>query len=890
MVFIEGILTAWPIRKKLQLLLLLVFLPSCGIIIWSGLDHRGEAIARAQSNALLVVQSLAAQQEQIAAGTEQMLSILAQLPEVQSLDAEGCDKLFHELLRRRPFYSAIMAATPDGTMFAGSAQFLRGSINVSDRKYAKDAIRTLSFSVGEFIVGRLSKVQSIDFSYPVLDSNKNLLGIVIAGFKLDEYFRFITKANLPESSSFAITDHAGVRLFRYPADDATAPGIPIPRDALERASGEPDQGTFEKVGEDGVLRVYAFRSLRLREEESPYLYLFVGIPKAAIVHKANLEMLRNLSILGIAAFFAVCLAWLFGSLAFIRPINHLLEATRRFGKGEIQTRTGLQHTQDEMGQLAASFDDMASLLETRSMERWNAEEALRESEERYRNISSSISDFAFSCTKPSGGSHAIDWLAGAVEGITGYSIRDIMDNGCWRFLVHPEDTPVFDKNVTGLEPGSSGQCELRIIHKDGSIRWVRAASRVAESSGFLDPHCLFGSCEDITERKLAEDKLKESQRRLLQIIEFLPDAILVLDKEGKVLAWNLAMEVMTGVKAEEMIGKGNYEYSLPFYGIRRPILIDLALHPNHEMEKYYTVIHRRENIVFGEAFVPCLAPGNVHLSATASVLRDSKGEVIAAIECIRDNTERRKLEERLQRAEKMEALGTMAGGVAHDLNNVLGIIVGYSEMLLYDLDASSPHRPHATEILKGGQRAAAIVQDLLTLARRGVPSREVLNLNTVIKDVQGSPEFAALCTYHPELRIKTDLEPDLLNLSGSAIHLGKSLMNLVANAAEATRGGGALTVKTANCYLDKPISGYDEVRQGDYVVLSVSDTGEGIQASDLKRIFEPFYTKKVMGRSGTGLGLAVVWGTIKDHLGYINVESDEGKGTIFTLYFPVTRE
>src|SRR5208337_5116375 len=120
--------------------------------------------------------------------------------------------------------------------------------------------------------------------------------------------------------------------------------------------------------------------------------------------------------------------------------------------------------------------------------------------------------------------------------------------------------------------------------------------------------------------------------------------------------------------------------------------------------------------------------------------------------------------------------------------------------------------------------------------------------------------------------------------------LSKSLINLVSNAAEAMPEGGVITIKTLNRYLDKPVSGYDEVREGDYVVLSVSDTGEGIPAKDMKRIFEPFYTKKVMGRSGTGLGLAVVWGAVKDHNGYINVESDEGKGSIFTLYFPVMRE
>ncbi len=256
----------------------------------------------------------------------------------------------------------------------------------------------------------------------------------------------------------------------------------------------------------------------------------------------------------------------------------------------------------------------------------------------------------------------------------------------------------------------------------------------------------------------------------------------------------------------------------------------------------------------------------------------------------RAEEEKRSLEERLNRAEKMEALGLLAGGVAHDLNNVLGIVVGYSELLLRDVDHSNSIRSKLDNIMEGGQKAAAIVQDLLTLARRGVSGRNVLNLNKIIADNQKSPEFADLFFHHSAVKIKTDLEPELLNISGSSVHLGKSLFNLVSNASEAMPKGGVLTIKTANQYLDNPIQGYDKIREGDYVILSVSDTGEGIHAADLKHIFEPFYTKKVMGRSGTGLGLAVVWGTVKDHNGYINIQSEEGKGSTFTLYFPVTRE
>jgi signal transduction histidine kinase/CheY-like chemotaxis protein len=253
-------------------------------------------------------------------------------------------------------------------------------------------------------------------------------------------------------------------------------------------------------------------------------------------------------------------------------------------------------------------------------------------------------------------------------------------------------------------------------------------------------------------------------------------------------------------------------------------------------------------------------------------------------------TERQGLEERLKRAEKMEALGTLAGGVAHDLNNVLGVLVGYSELLLIEIMEGSPLRRYVSNILNASQRAAAIIQDLLALARRGVAVSEVVNLNHVIFDYFKTLEFEKLKAYHLQVAFKTDLDEDLMNIKGSPVHLSKTIMNLLVNAAEAISGRGEVSIVTENRYLDRPITGYDHIQEGDYVVLKISDNGHGISTADLGKIFEPFYKKKMMGRSGTGLGLAVVWGTVKDYHGYIDVHSEEGKGSTFSLYFPVTRE
>jgi PAS domain S-box-containing protein len=403
----------------------------------------------------------------------------------------------------------------------------------------------------------------------------------------------------------------------------------------------------------------------------------------------------------------------------------------------------------------------------------------------------------------------------------------------------------------------------------------------------------------ITERKQAEEALSQSHRELHEtakrleqsrnmlqlVVESIPVRVFWKDKDLRFLGCNTLFARDAGLsRAEQLLGLDDFDMGW------------------REQAELYRADDRKvmeSGLPYLNIVEPQSTPtgASIWLNTSKVPLHMPNGEVFGVLGVYEDITERkqaeeerRMLEERLQRAEKMEALGTLAGGVAHDLNNVLGIVVGYSELLLDGSGESSSARSTAMEIMKGAQRAAAIVQDLLTLARRGVSNRKVLNLNNIVMECQNSPEFAKALSCNPTIGIKTDLEPDLLNVSGSSIHLGKSFINLFFNAVEAMPNGGTLTLKTANCYLDKPISGYDEVREGDYVVLSISDTGEGIPASDLKRIFEPFYTKKVMGRSGTGLGLAVVWGTVKDHLGYVNVESEEGEGTTFTLYFPVTRE
>jgi len=427
--------------------------------------------------------------------------------------------------------------------------------------------------------------------------------------------------------------------------------------------------------------------------------------------------------------------------------------------------------------------------------------------------------------------------------------------------------------------------DLPLETKEGSPIAVEFVSNVYKSNGDKVIQC---NIRNITERKQAEAALLDAHWRLKSIIE---------GTQVGTWSWNIQNGEMTvndiwahiigythnelcpisiktwetfahpdDLKTSAELLARHFADEIPYY--------ECECRMKHRDGRWVWVYDRGKVVTWDTDGKPLMIMGT-HTDITARKLAEE---------------ENRNLGERLQRAEKMEALGLLAGGVAHDLNNVLGIVVGYAELMANDIDESNAMREDLINIKDAGNRAAAIVQDLLTLARRGVAGRKVLNLNGLILDFNKSPEMKKLLSYHHFMQVKIDLESDLLNISASSVHLEKTLFNLISNAAEAMPKGGDLTIKTANQYLDKPVHGYDHIREGDYVVLSVIDKGEGIPEQDLKRIFEPFYTKKVMGRSGTGLGLAVAWGTVKDHQGYIDVQSEEGKGTVFTLYFPVARE
>ena len=380
---------------------------------------------------------------------------------------------------------------------------------------------------------------------------------------------------------------------------------------------------------------------------------------------------------------------------------------------------------------------------------------------------------------------------------------------------------------------------------------------------------------EIQDRKRAQEALRTNEQRLAAILRASPIGIgLFVNRR---LDWaNKTIYDMLGYEKDEILGKNArllYKDDEEYKRVGTQLPKGAGSWKTRDIETQWV---RKDGSVFDCTFR--LSPLD---------LNDfSKGHIAAAS----DVSEAKRLERKLQRSEKLEAIGTLAGGVAHDLNNILSGIVSYPEILLLDIPDESPLRKPLITMQKSGERAVEIVQDLLTMARRGVSVTEVIDLNRIVSEQLKSPEMDKLKSFHPEVTIAVDFEPELLNVKGSSTPLAKCLMNLISNAAEAMPEGGRISISTSSIYLDTPVKGYENIEEGDYVKITVSDTGIGLSKADKEKIFEPFYTKKKMGRSGTGLGMAVVWGTVKDHRGYIDIDSSEGKGSTFTLYFPVTRE
>ncbi len=378
--------------------------------------------------------------------------------------------------------------------------------------------------------------------------------------------------------------------------------------------------------------------------------------------------------------------------------------------------------------------------------------------------------------------------------------------------------------------------------------------------------------KEISERKQAEAALRQSEEQYRTLVEASPDVIFTLSYgDGVFRSINSTFEKITGWSRDEWVGKS-------FLEIVHPDDRQIALAKHHEAMNGAGTIRYE---------LRCLTKSGEYrvTELTTTDLRNN-GVLAGRLGIARDITERNALEEKLRQAVKMQAVGQLAGGIAHDFNNILSVIISASDLLLLDMPEEGTLRSHAEMILKSAERGAQLTRNLLAFSRKQILSMRPGNLNEIIRSVE--PLIARLI--REDLAFTVSLAPGELKCLADSTQIEQVLMNLAANASDAMSKGGRLTISTDRMTMDaefKRIHGFGQ--DGDYAVLRVDDTGYGMDDRTRERVFEPFFTTKEVGK-GTGLGLATVFGIVKQHRGYIEVRSEVGKGTTFTIYIPLITE
>jgi len=452
--------------------------------------------------------------------------------------------------------------------------------------------------------------------------------------------------------------------------------------------------------------------------------------------------------------------------------------------------------------------------------------------------------------------------------VLGYSPEELQASPVFE-QIHPDDRERVRKAAEEARNSGIGKTlEYRIRHKDGTWMVLESTSSVIRNARG-EPEKLVIVNRNITERKRAEEALRRSETDFRSVVEDAPYGIYRASMTGRFTQVNPALVKLLG------------------YGLERELMKqDLAkdvFHHSDEYRRLTDLLVRTEEIRDIEMEWKKQDGTPITVRCSGRRVKDENGvpsyfEVFAE-----DVTEKRVLEKQLRMAQKMEAIGRLSGGIAHDFNNLLGVIIGYSSVLKKSLSSDNVLSEHASEIEKAGQRAASLTKQLLAFSRQQVLTPAVLSLNTLVSDMEKMlPRLLG-----EDIEVSLMLAPDLGNVKADQSQIEQVIINLAVNARDAMPTGGALKIETANAELDQAYTrNHPGSRIGRYVMLAVTDTGIGMDPETLAHIFEPFFTTKELGK-GTGLGLATVYGIIKQSNGYIWVDSAPGNGASFQIYLPL---
>ncbi|WDP89090.1 MAG: PAS domain S-box protein [Desulfobacter sp.] len=446
----------------------------------------------------------------------------------------------------------------------------------------------------------------------------------------------------------------------------------------------------------------------------------------------------------------------------------------------------------------------------------------------------------------------------------------------WRNLLHPDDLPLSEKTVFNhLKSGRAFEIEFRMRTKQNQWKWILARGKTVEKDANGKALRMLGTHMDITERKRAEKEIIEQKQKAERYLNLAGVMFIGIDLKGRV---NLANQHACNVlecEEKDLVHRNWFDNFIP-EAVRDEVrhVFNQLVNGVIEPVEYY-----ENNVLTKTGREKTVAWHNTYLT-------DEKGAIVSVLSAGEDITEKRKLEAQLHKAQKMESIGNLAGGIAHDFNNLLFPIIGMSELMMEDLPDNSPEHQNLKEILKAGLRGADLVKQILAFSRQSEIKKEPLRIQSVLKDAIHLSRSAIPA----DIEISHDIQQNCGMILGDATQIQQIAMNLITNAYHSMEqsGGNIGIFLGEETVSQKDIDGHP-IRPGKYALLEISDTGCGIDPAIKEKIFEPYFTTKEKGK-GTGLGLAVVYGIVKEHGGEIILDTTAGRGTTFRIYFPLIHQ
>ncbi|MBP6941327.1 MAG: PAS domain S-box protein [Syntrophorhabdaceae bacterium] len=460
--------------------------------------------------------------------------------------------------------------------------------------------------------------------------------------------------------------------------------------------------------------------------------------------------------------------------------------------------------------------------------------------------------------------------------MTGYDLEDLSSMNFWD-LIHPDMRELVRSRGMARQKKEDvpPRYELKFITKSGKEGVGDFGATYTEFNG---KPAILASVFDITEHKRIEEALQKSEERYRSIVENAIEGIFQTTPDGRYISANPALARMYGYDSPRELIDSIADIEIDQYVNPLDRIMMKTLYEKYGyVEKYETQLYRKDK-------------SRIWISMNARAVRDADGVVLFYEGTAEDITSRKKAEEekrslqsQLLQAQKMEAIGTLAGGVAHDFNNILTALIGYGNLLQMNIEKDNPLRVYVDQIIASSEKAANLIQSLLAFSRKQVIELRPYKVRTIITGIEKL--LKRLLTEDIELKVM--LSDKRSTIMADITQMDQVLMNLAANARDAMPGGGRLTIEATEVELDDAfITAHGYGHLGAHALISVSDTGTGMDEATKERIFNPFFTTKEVGK-GTGLGLSTVYGIIKQHNGYIEVESEPGQGTTFRIYFPV---